>query len=50
LSYNTRILLSNPEPLFRFGWRQVVLAGHNLSTCLTLKFHSGTMGNPAAIP
>jgi len=39
---------SRLETLFRFGRRQVVLAGNHLSTGLAFQFDSGAMGNPAA--
>ena len=39
---------SRRKRLFRFGWRQIVLAGHHLSPRLAFKFHSGAMGDPAA--
>ena len=39
---------SSLEYLFRFGRRQIVLAGNYLSTRLAFKFHSGAMSNPAA--
>ena len=48
LSYNTRILLSSPEPLFRFGWRQVVLAGHYLTPSLAFQLEPGALSDPAA--
>jgi hypothetical protein len=34
--------------LFRFGRRQIVVAGHHLSTGLAFQFEPGAMGNPAA--
>jgi hypothetical protein len=39
---------SRLETLFRFGGRQIVLAGHHLSTGLAFKFEPGPMGKPAA--
>jgi len=39
---------SSLESLFRFGRRQIVLAGHHLSTGLAFKFEPGAMSNPAA--
>jgi len=36
------------EALFRFGRRQIVLAGHHLSTGLAFQFEPGAMGDPAA--
>jgi len=40
--------LSSLEALFRFGRRQIVLAGHNLSTGLAFEFEPGTLGDLAA--
>ena len=44
---NGRSPLSSFEALFRFGRRQIVLAGHHLSTGLAFKFEPGAMGNTA---
>src|ERR1035441_4804286 len=39
---------SSLEALFRFGRRQIVLAGNHPSTGLAFKFEPGAMGNSAA--